>query len=143
VGLARAGEDIRLDVRRDGQTRQVIVRSGLRPDEKSLASNDREPSGPSDQADEGTRVLGMTLAPNDKGAGVAVAGVTSSSDAAAKGLRRGDVILRAGTREVATADDVSAAVAEARKAGRGSVLLQVARNGQRMFLPLKIDQGRG
>ncbi len=143
VGLARAGEDIRLEVRRDGQVRQMVVRSGLRPSEDSLASNDRQRSPDADSADGGNRVLGMQLAPNAKGSGVAVEGVASNSDAAGKGLRRGDVILRAGTHDVATAADVSAAAAEARKAGRSSVLLQVSRNGQRMFLPLKVDEGRG
>ena len=70
--------------------------------------------------------------------GVVVEGIEQSSDAGQKGLRRGDVIVRAGDRLVATAADLSAVVDAAKKAGRASVLLGVFRAGRTTFLPLKI-----
>ena len=142
VGLARAGEPIRLQVRREGQVREITVRSGLRPSEESLASNDRTaPRG--GEADDGGKLgaLGLQVAPDTQGKGVRVAGVDDSSDAAQKGLRRGDLILRAGDRATNSPTDLKAAVADARKAGKKSVLLFVARGAVHTFVPVEIDQG--
>jgi serine protease Do len=63
--------------------------------------------------------------------GVVVSSVDTSSDAGAKGLRAGDIILSINQRPVATPDDAAAAVEAARRAGRPSVLLQVRRGNER------------
>ena len=137
VGLAHGGDDIRLQVRRDGQVREVVVHSGIRPTEASLAANSL---GPDKDSTEPTpaAVLGMQLAPNPKG-GLIVKGVMGESDAGQKGVRQGDVILRAGEHDTASAADVSAAVNEAKKAGRKSVLLLVSRAGRQTFIALDAD----
>ena len=70
--------------------------------------------------------------------GVIVEGVKGASDAGEKGLKGGDVIVRAGDREVATAADVSAAVAEWKKAGRTSIPLAINRSGRTLYVPIKI-----
>jgi serine protease Do len=41
VGLAVVGQDIHLQVLRDGQARQITIRAGERPPEDKLALNDR------------------------------------------------------------------------------------------------------
>jgi serine protease Do len=61
--------------------------------------------------------------------GLVIAQVNPSSDAATKGLQRGDVILSAGQTPVTTLAQLSAAVAAAKAANRSSVLLQVQRGG--------------
>jgi serine protease Do len=71
--------------------------------------------------------------------GVVVESVKGSSDAGDKGLRRGDVIVRAGDREVASAADVSAAIGDWKKSGRTSIPLEVSRNGVSKFVPIKIE----
>ncbi len=58
--------------------------------------------------------------------GVVVAGIDPASDAAAKGFKRGDVILSINQRPVLTGADVAAAVNAARAAGRNNVLLYCA-----------------
>jgi serine protease Do len=63
--------------------------------------------------------------------GVVVSSVDASSDAGAKGLRQGDIILSINQRPVATPEDAAAAVEAARRAGRPSVLLQVRRGNER------------
>jgi serine protease Do len=142
VGLARAGEPIRLQVRRDGQARDVTVRSGLRPSEDSLAANDRaSPRGGDGEDGRASAALGLQVAPDAQGKGVRVAGIDQNSDAAQKGLRRGDLILRAGDRAINTPAELKAAVAEAKKAGRKSVLLFVGRGVQHTFVPVDIGQG--
>jgi len=61
--------------------------------------------------------------------GLVIATVDPASDAATKGLQRGDVIVSAGQRPALTPADLTAAVAAAKAAGRSSVLLQIQRAG--------------
>jgi serine protease Do len=137
IALAHPGEDIDLGVMRGAETRQVAIRSGLRPSEASLASN--APQGGDDQGSAGPAVLGLQLAPDAKSGGLMVQGVDPNSDAAAKGLRPGDVILRAGVRPVQSAADVAQAASDARHDGRKSVPLLVARGGQHIYVPVQIE----
>ena len=92
----------------------------------------------------------MSLAPIDPAArqklsipaaihGLLVQDVKGASDAADKGLRRGDIIVRAGDRAVENAEDISAAVGAWKKAGRTSIPLAVNRGGVTLFVPIKID----
>ena len=145
VGLVHAGETIRLEVRREGQTREIAIRSGLRPSEDQLALNGVNPQrgggGGGDERGAVTGALGLSVAPDPQGKGVRVAGVDANSDAAQKGLRQGDLILQAGGHATRTPADVKAAVAEARKAGRKQVLLFVARGEQHSFVPVEIGAG--
>ncbi len=160
VAKAQAGDVIHLDVFRQGKERTVDVRSGLRPPEQQLAQNggqgqdDDQGGGPNAPAHPaaGPPVLGMQFAPLNadtrsqfsipdsvKG-GAVVASVKGTSDAADKGVQKGDVIVQAGDREIASAGDLAAAVADWKKAGRTSIPVAVRRNGQMLgFVPIKID----
>jgi len=156
VAKAKPGDVLRLDVVRDGKHRNVEVRSGVRPSEAELAANDngpgkQAPGGGAPTAPVAPAVLGLKLAPLDESMrkqlslpaevrGAVITGVDDSSDAGEKGLRRGDVIVRAGDRQVVNAADVSLVVDQARKAGRPSVLVGVYRSGRTIFLPLKITK---
>jgi len=156
VSKARPGDVLRLDVIRDGRHRTIEVHSGVRPTEAELAAND---NGPGRQAPGGgapvqpsaPEVLGMRLAPLDETIrkqlslpadvhGAVIMSVDRSSDAGEKGLRRGDVVVRAGDRPVMTGADVAMVVEAARKAARPSVLLGISRGGRTLFLPLKISK---
>lgn len=140
VGGIHSGDTIRLEVRRDGQVRQVVVRSGLRPSEAELAFNDRTPDRQG-AAGAGAAVLGLRVAPDDQGRGVRVAGVSASSDAAQKGLQTGDLIERAGQQQTRSPGDLAHAVAQARDSGHKQVLLLVARGGQHIFVPVELGAG--
>ncbi len=71
--------------------------------------------------------------------GVVIGAVDPSSDAAGKGVQRGDVIVSVNQQPVATAADLTSAVAAARSAGRGSVLVFVQRGpGRAVPVPLKL-----
>ena len=160
VAKVQPGDVIHLDVFRDGKERTVDIRSGLRPPEQQLAENGGQ--GPDDDQGGGGAapahpavgppVLGMQFAPLNadtrsqfsipdsvKG-GAVVASVKGTSDAADKGVQKGDVIVQAGDREIASAGDLAAAVADWKKAGRTSIPVAVRRNGQMLgFVPIKID----
>jgi serine protease Do len=140
VALARPGDDIHLGILRAGRRQEVDVRSGLRPTEAALASNDG--GGPTAGDERASGLLGMELTPDPSG-GLVVGAVSPNSDAAAKGLRQGDVILRAGSRQVQSTTDLSGAVAVARTEGRKSVPLLVARAGQQFYVPVEVAGGRG
>jgi serine protease Do len=71
--------------------------------------------------------------------GVVIEGVNGTSDASDKGLQRGDVIVRAGDREVASTGDIAAAVSTWKKEGRKEIPLAINRGGRTLFVPLKID----
>jgi serine protease Do len=153
VAKARPGDTLKMDVIREGRHREVDVRSGIRPSEKELASNDNTPKvpgqgGPQTPPQKAPEVLGMALTNLDDAArrrlnlptdlhGVVVEGIDRSSDAGQKGLQRGDVIVQAGGKPVNNASDVASAVDVAKKAGRANVLVGVFRNGRTTFLPLK------
>jgi serine protease Do len=137
VGLAQPGEAIRVQVRRGGAVRDFTIRSGTRPDENVLKANlPRDAGSPSAPSLSGP--LGLRVSPAKSG-GLQIDGVATNSDARVKGLKQGDVILRAGERATNSTEDLKAAVDEAQKAGRKEVLVLVARSGQRTFLTLKID----
>ncbi|MCR5872950.1 Do family serine endopeptidase [Phenylobacterium sp. J426] len=157
VARARPGDQLRLEVVRDGRRQNVTIRSGVRPSERDLqASNDnsapgsRTPGAPGAQTAPQPPVLGMSFGVLDQAArqrlslpaevrGALVESVNQNSDAATKGLRRGDVITRANDRAVTSAAELAAVVEAAKKAGRTSVLVGVYRGGRTSFLPLKVS----
>jgi serine protease Do len=155
VAKAHPGDMLHLDVIRAGKHRTIDIKSGVRPSEKELAANENLPEGGGgggggQSAPHSAQVLGMTLAPLDDAArrqldipatvrGAVILSVDSGSDAGGKGLRRGDVIVRAGSSAVSSAAEVEAAVQSAKRAKRPSVLLGVYRGGRTLFLPLKIE----
>jgi serine protease Do len=156
VGMAKAGEPIHLKILRDGKTINIDVKSGVRPSEAQLAQNGGAGLGDEDQNEKGgvalpkTEVLGMGLtvlspaarkeyALDDKIKGALIASVGDGSDAERIGLAPGDVIAKAGDHMVAAPADVAAAVADAKKAGRPSVLCLVWHKGQSAFIAIKLD----
>ena len=157
VAQTHSGEVMHLSILRAGKPITVDVRSGTRPSEADLAKgadNDNDddssapPQGPAVQR---PGAIGMTFGPLDDSSrrryaipgdvhtGVVVESVSGASDAGQKGLKRGDVIVRAGDNNALSPADVLAAVASAKKDGRPSVLLQVHRNGRNLFVPIKIQ----
>jgi serine protease Do len=157
VAQSKSGDALHLQVLRNGKPVTVDVRSGVRPSESQLAQaagdngdddNDQAPQGaPPAQR---PSALGMTFGPLDDSAqrrygiptgvhGVVIESVKASSDAGQKGLRRGDVIVRAGDKEAASPADIPTAVDAAKKAGRTNVLLQIHRDGRNLFVPIKIQ----
>jgi len=56
-----------------------------------------------------------------------VAGISPASDASAKGLQRGDIIVKIGQKPVTNPAEAAAAVDAERKAGKDTVLMLVQR----------------
>jgi len=133
-------------VLRDGSRETLRVTLGRREAaEAASASGDDTPQEP-DSLD----ILGMTLSElsddmrqelglNEGAAGLAVVDLDEASEAFSKGLRAGDVITEAGQEKLETVGDFEDRVADARDAGRTSLLLLIRRDGQPRFLALSLD----
>jgi serine protease Do len=143
VANIEPGKRINLEIIRDGDRRTVPVTVGRRPSEEVLAAQVFNP----DQADPLTgpalgaggpipEALGLQVIPLTPqiGAqlglpsgttGVVVTEVDPNADAAAKGLTRGTVILRANNQAVASAADLEAAISAAKAANREAILLRL------------------
>ena len=133
-----------IEIVRDGRRMTLTVVPAQRPTEDALAkaagsgTGDDATSDGSPTTGPATRALGLSLQPLSPSAitalnlpagthGVVITSVDTSSDAADKGLRRGDVIVSVNRALVTTPAQVTAAVTAARAAGRNSVLLLVKR----------------
>ena len=150
VSQQPVGSKVPITVIRDGQRRTVTVTVAERPSEEELArqggsAEESNPmTAPSEQqqstsqrsARESLGLTVQTLTPeiarqlrlNDANLkGVVVSAVNANSDAAAKGIQVGDIILSINQRATTTPDQAAAVVAAARAAGRRSVLLLVRR----------------
>jgi serine protease Do len=142
------GTRVPIELYRDGQRRTVTVTVGKRPTDEQLAQSqlfdpDAEPDA-SQQGQQGgiieerlglqtlplTPQIARQLGAPEGTSGLVIGLVDPSSDAAQKGLQRGDIILSGNYKEVATQSDLEAIVAEAQRTGRSAVLLRIQRRGR-------------
>lgn len=144
------GTRIPIELLRDGKRMTVTATVGTRPPEDQLIASaggdddDGLPGGDSGSQTPASQSLGaqvVALTPqiarqlgiDASVRGVVIAQVDQSSDLAAKGLQRGDVISSIDRKPVTTPAEATAAIAAAKSAGRKTVLIyfQRARLGGR------------
>lgn len=152
------GTRVPVELLRDGRRMTVQVTVGTRPSAEEIAGEQFDPEAeqdfsqqkePTETTDTAIRTeLGLVTQPltpdiarsigiDTTTRGVVIAAVSGSSDAAAKGIRRGDVILNAHGRAVTSNADLAAAIAQAKSQNRTAILVQVVRRGVRpQYLPL-------
>jgi serine protease Do len=165
VATTPIGTTIPIDLIRDGKRMKVNAIIAQRPSEAVVAQRSGLPAEDDAPADtdnskapgiEAAKAsLGITLQPltpvlrqqlrlDDKVAGVVIAGISPSSDAASKGLQRGDVILKIGQKPVTTPAEAAAAVDAERKAGKDTVLMLVQRgNTPGRYTGVKLIPAKG
>ena len=143
IANSGVGSRVPVEIIRDGRRQTLQVQVGQRPTDEELA---RQAGGgeDGDQAlGEETPVapgtaLGLSMQSLNEQIiralnlpagtrGVVITSIDPGSDAAEKGIRRGDVILSVNRQPVTSPAQVLAAVDSARRAGRSSVLLLVKR----------------
>lgn len=149
VGNTPVGEAVRVVVRRGDETKTLVVTLGRREDAE--AATPAVAQSEEDDAPKTTEMFGLTLTVLDDalreelgtGAdvdGLAVTEVDEASEAFEKGLRAGDVITEAGQQKVSSIAELEERVAEARDAGRKSLLLLVNRAGDPRFVALSLTE---
>ncbi|MBX9883586.1 MAG: Do family serine endopeptidase [Novosphingobium sp.] len=165
VANTAPGKRIPIDLIRNGQRLTVQAIVGKRPSEEELAQQSFDPEA--QQGDEGgfggpakpsskpagpvvQQALGIAAIPltpqiarqlgaSEDTKGVVITAVDDSADAAAKGLQRGDIVLSANYKPVATAADLEAVVRQAKAENREAVLLRIQRRGQpAVYFPIRI-----
>ena len=144
IANTSVGTRVPLEVIRGGRRMTLQVQVGQRPTEEELV---KQAGGGDDDSDQGLgaetpvapgSALGLSMQPLNPQIiralnlaadqkGVVITSVDPASDAAEKGLRRGDVIVSVNRQAVTQPQQVVAAVDATKRAGRSSVLLLVKR----------------
>jgi serine protease Do len=148
IATTPIGTTVPVELLREGKRMTVNALIAQRPSEAVVAQRAGLPADEDDApADADTKApgieaarasLGITLQPlsatlrqqlriDEKVQGVVIAGINPSSDAASKGLQRGDIILKIGQKAVTSPAEAAAAVDAERKAGKDTVLMLVQR----------------
>ncbi len=146
VAETPAGDTVRVIVSRKGKTQTLKIAVGLLDADGNAVSDDDEPEEKAVEPSE--EILGMTLIAIDRKQreaydlkpdqeGVIVTDVASTSAAAKKGLRRGDVIVEVAQDAVKTPEEVMTKVRAEKAEGKSSVLLLVSRGGDVRFVALR------
>src|SRR3546814_4557954 len=154
------GTRVPIELIRNGKRMTVTAVVGERPSEQKLAeslggdfSEEGAPADNEQAAQAGLGISLQTLTPQiasqlrvpETTKGVVIAAVNPSSDAAQKGLQRGDIILSVNQQPVTTPQEAAKAVAATRPAGRDSVPLLVQLGptpGRYVGVPLSRSEGR-
>lgn len=146
VADAPVGEEVAVIVLRDGESVDLQVTLGRRELAEGGAT-----AQVSSAVEDTMDLLGMRVAPltpevaaelgvSREMLGLVVQSVDPNGGAAEKGLAAGDVITEAGQRPVQTLAELEEQIAQAREAGRKSILLLVRRAGEPRFVALSIER---
>jgi len=157
VANLKPGSRVPFDLVREGRKQTVTVTVGTRPDEDQLAaraSGGFDPNDSDSQPDAQPEALaaaslGVAVTPltpqiarnigvDPASKGVVIVTVDPSSDAAGKGLQRGDVIMSVNRQPVLSGGDIAKVVTASKTAGRKQVLLYVQRRDIGRFIPVEI-----
>lgn len=161
VANTAPGKRIPIELIRDGKRMTLTVTVGKRPSDEELAQQSFNPNDTPGEDDfnrtpqrqgEGLaeRTLGINAIPltaqiarqlgvAEGTTGLVIAAVDGSSDAASKGLQRGDIVLSANYRDVRSVADLESVIRTAQSENRQAVLLRVQRRGQpSAYLPVRL-----
>ena len=137
IGALQPGKSVALGIWRNGKEETLSVTLGEIPGGEKVTSAET----PSTPAEDQLAGLGLSVVPADGGNGLVVTSVDANSNAEAQGIAPGDVIVQINAMPVSKLADAEAAIADAQKAGRKAVLLQVQRDQASRFVALAVAKG--
>ncbi len=149
VGDSEVGKTVDVEVYRQDEDKplKLEVTLGQLEEDTAVASKGDKPKSDSSAGD---KILGMTLIPLDEEnaemyeieipGGLFVQAVEPGSVADSRALQAGDVIRSVNRMEINSVDEFNAAIDDAKKAGRDSVLLVVDRGGVGNFIALPFEE---
>lgn len=135
-----SGKKLTLGIFRDGKRSDIPVTLAQMQEKRpqKVAANS--------DAKQSFEKLGIAVAPSDEvqGAGkdgLAIVDVAPDGAAAEAGLEPGDVILKAGAKTVANAEDLESALSQARASGRSKALLLIRRQSAERYVAVPVATG--
>jgi serine protease Do len=134
VADLKPGTKIKVGLWRDGKAKNVSVTIATFPDKLDQVADKGDTPAPQGT----TQSLGLALSSSPDG--VIIQGVDQSSEAAEKGIRPGDIVLKISGRDVKTPSDIVDGVNAAKKADKSSVLLLLRTQDQQRFVALSIKK---
>ncbi|MFO1170450.1 MAG: Do family serine endopeptidase [Hyphomicrobiaceae bacterium] len=142
IGSLHPGSKVEIDYVRDGKERQIALSLGELKDKTASA----EPAAPQTDNSSTLDNLGIAVAPaaSVDGAGdhgVVITEIDGSGAAASAGLAQGDVIVSIAGQDVASANDIDAALSKSKKAGKSRALALVRHGEEQRFVPLPVAAG--
>ena len=147
VADAEVGKAVRVVVLREGKSQTLLITLGRR----EAAEGEAVPAVATEPAEPVAKdILGMTLGVltdaqrgelglGEETSGLVITDIDQTSEAFEKGLRAGDVITEAGQQKVASLAEFEDRIAEAKGAGRKSLLLLIRRGGDPRFVALSVE----
>jgi len=133
VARLKPGSSIPFEIVRDGKSQTITVALGSMPGEMPKMAGSKMDKSKMDLSD-----LGIEVEKSEDGAGLRITQLDPKSPAAEKGLKPGDVILEVAGQDVASAEDMSQAL----KNAKGKKVLMLVRSGdQQTYITLPRDQG--
>jgi len=140
---AKSTVDMKIWRNKNEQT--LKVKLGTYPNKDEAADNNAEPEDKPDDTSSTVdlKQLGITLKPSASGKdGVVISEVDPNSDAAQKGLREGDVILKAAGEDVSSPQDVVKALKKTKDEGLSAVMFHIKKGGDQTVL-VAVPIGKG
>ena len=128
------GTNVSVGIRRGDRNMTIKVNLGTFPGAKQAEAANAPQQEPEAAALE---ELGLTLSSRPSGDGVVIQDVEGASNAAEKGLRKGDIILEVNSRKVAKPSEVDREVKRVKKLGRKAILMTISRSNRRRFVALQ------
>ncbi len=145
VATVTPGEEAKFHILRDGQDRDVAVRVGEQPAEKTAQLRRDEPAS---QGQLGVALAPLTPETRDQlevpegVAGALIRGVRPGSPAEQAGLRPGDIIVGVGNQKVSSPSDVTKAVGAVQGKDR-AIALRILRDGTVAFVGVTMGDSAG
>jgi serine protease Do len=134
IGAANPGASVKVGVIRNGEQQTFDVTLAQLPEQKQALADTGQEGRSSPR-------LGLTLGTADNG--VVVTGVDPNGPAAEHGIKTGDVITNVGGTSVSTPSDVQKQLADLRKAGKNTVLVQVKSDAGTHYVALPLATKAG
>jgi serine protease Do len=146
VAATPPDKQVKLSIWRDGKEREVELKVAvLNPNRPPPARPPAKPKPPVTVAALGLKLARVTpevrkrFSLPDGARGAVITEVPPNSEAAAQGLRPGDLVIAIGHSKITKPEEVPQIAMAAKKAGRKKVLVRVERGGNTLFVALPAE----